>query len=440
MKRITKIIAMCAAGALIIALSVYSIILSDRNTKLNNQITAVYQKAFSDLAADVTSLQAKLSKLEAAGDANQYTALLMDVWRQTGDTESSIAALPVSYTATSPLTQFINRTGDYCRYLSQKLSLGQEITQDDLAQVRALADSCGEISTAVDTLWTQGYPGEAGLTDIAFLADDTVAGTLDFTNQEFPRLIYDGPFSESTEDKQPEGLGSKTVTAQQAAAVAADFLGVDQAMLTNDCDQEGTIPCWGFSGEQDGRAFSICVTKQGGQVLYFMRDTDGGISAIPSDERYKQLTVFAQQYCAGKGYGVTKPSYAQFYNGMALINLAPVQDGAILYPDLIKVWIDISGNSVVGLDVYNYLMSHRQRSLPTPAITEQQAKDMVSAHMTAESVRLALIPLSSGQEKLCWELSGTVNGSDYLIYVNVETGVEEDILMIQHTNDGTLVM
>ena len=54
--------------------------------------------------------------------------------------------------------------------------------------------------------------------------------------------------------------------------------------------------------------------------------------------------------------------------------------------------------------------------------------------------RLALIPLASGTEKLCWELKGTINGNDYLIYVNVETGVEEDILMIQHTNDGTLVM
>lgn len=440
MKRVTKIIAACTAGALIAALSVYSIILSDRNNKLNNQITAVYQKAFSDLTADVTSLQAKLSKLEAAGDANQYNALLMDVWRQTGDTESSIAALPVSYTATSPLTQFVNRTGDYCRYLSQKLSLGQEITQDDLMQVRALADSCGEISKAIDELWVKGYPGEAGLSDIAFLADATAAGTLDFANQEFPRLIYDGPFSESTEDKQPKGLGGETVNAQQAAAVAAAFLGVDASVLVNDCDQEGTIPAYGFSGQQDGHAFSVCVTKQGGQVLYFMRETDGGISAIPSDERYAQLTALAQQYCADKGFGDTKPSYAQFYNGMALINLAPVQDGAILYPDLIKVWIDISGNSVVGLDAYNYLMSHVQRSLPSPTVTEQQARDMVSGRMAADSARLALIPLDSGQEKLCWELSGTVNGSDYLIYVNAETGVEEDILMIQHTNDGTLVM
>ena len=440
MKRITRIIAACTAGVLIVGLSVYAIILSDRNASLKNQIAAVYQKSFSELTTDVNSLQTKLLKLEAAGDSAQYSALLMDVWRQTGDTESSIAALPVSYNATSGLTQFINRTGDYCRYLSQKVALGQEITEDDMAQVRALADACGEVNDAIEEIRRNGYPTDAGFEQAVFLADTPMEGNLDFTNQEFPRLIYDGPFSESTENKQPEGLGSETCTAQQACEVAAQFLGVDASALTNDCDQEGTIPCFGFSGEQDGRAYTICVTKQGGKVLYYMCDATGGISAIPADERCEELTGIAQQYCADKGFGDTAPSYAQYYNGMALINLAPMQDGAILYPDLIKVWVDISSNTVVGLDVYNYLMSHKQRDLPQATITEQQARDAVTARMEVESCRLAVIPLASGAEPLCWELKGTVNGNDYLIYINVETGAEEDILMIQHVNDGTLVM
>ena len=245
--------------------------LKRQNTRgLNNQITAVYRKAFDDLTSDVASLQTKLCKLEAAGDTNQYTTLLMDVWRQTGDTESSIAALPVSYTATSPLTQFINRTGDYCRYLSQKLALGQEITDDDMTQLRALADSCSEVSAAIDELRTQGYLSAASVEDIAFLAEAPMAGTLDFTNQEFPRLIYDGPFSESTENKQPEGLGGEMVSAEQAAQTAADFLGVDAALLANDCDQEGTMPAYGFFGRA-GRARVLHLhhkARRAGAVLH----------------------------------------------------------------------------------------------------------------------------------------------------------------------------
>ncbi len=440
MKRVIRIIAAYAAGALIVGLSISTIILSDRNAQLQNTITAVYQKSFNELTSDVNSLQTKLLKLEAAGDNTLYSALLMDVWRQTGDTESSIAALPVSYTATSPLTQFVNRTGDYCRYLSQKVASGQEITADDLAQVRALADACGKVNDAIEELRRGGYPTEGAYMDVAFLADEPMEGNLDFANQEFPRLIYDGPFSESTEDKQPEGLGTAPCTAQEACDAAAEFLSMDASALTNDCDQEGLIPCFGFSGQQDGRDLTILVSKTGCKVLYYMCQPSGGISAIPSDERCNELKAIAQQYCADKGYGQTASSYAQYYNGMALINLAPMQDGAVLYPDLIKVWVDISSNAVVGFDDYNYLMSHKQRTLPQVTVTEQQAKDSVAGRMEVESSRLALIPLDTNEEKLCWELKGTVNGNDYLIYISVETGAEEDILMIQNVNDGTLVM
>jgi germination protein YpeB len=171
-----------------------------------------------------------------------------------------------------------------------------------------------------------------------------------------------------------------------------------------------------------------------------MSQRDTGISAVPTDERYKELTKIAQKYAKDKGYGDTEPSYAQFYGGMAVINLAPVEDDVVLYPDLIKVWVDISQNDVAGIDAHNYLMSHKDRDLGEAALTKDEAKENVNSNMKVSDVRLALIPLESGQEKLCWEYTGTINDKDFIIYINAETGVEEDILMIQHTNEGTLVM
>jgi len=440
MKRVWKIVAMCTAGALIIALSVFAIVQHNEKTALENRLSAFYKKSFEELLTDVDSLQTKLCKLEAASGTNQYTMLLMDVWRQTGDTESSIAALPVSYASTSPLTQFMNRTGDYCRYLSKKLAQGEQITPEDLEQIRSLSAACSEVYTALEELYSEGYPAELDLPDDVFMTDETTEGNLDFANQEFPRLQYDGPFSESTEDKQPEGLGGDEMSPEEAIKVATEFLGVDEGTLKYDSDLNGTIPCYGFSGESDGAPLTIYITKQGGQVLWYMSQRDTGISAVPTDTRYAQLTEIAQEFAKEKGYGDTEPSYAQFYGGMAIINLAPVEDDVILYPDLIKVWVDISNNDVAGIDANNYLMSHKQRDLPYAAFTKTQAKQQVNGELQIESVRLALIPLESGEEKLCWEFTGSVGENDYIVYINAENGREEDILMIQHTNEGTLVM
>ncbi len=440
MKRIYKTMAAVTAGLLIVGLTVSTIVFHSQKESLKNQLGAVYTKAFEQLLTDVDSLKAKLYKLNASSGTGQYTMLLMDVWRQTGDTESSLSALPVSYAGTSTLTQFINRTGDYCRYLSEKLTSGGTLTQDDYNQIRQLAVSCGEVYDELGTLYTTGYPDENGFAEDVFLASDEEAGNLDFSNQQFPRLIYDGPFSESTENKQPEGLGGFEVAREQAARTAAEFLGVDAGTLADAGEQNGLIPCYGFSGVRDGKSFEISISKQGGQVLWYMCESCGGISAIPTDEKYAELTASARQFLTQKGYGQTAASYAQFYDGMAVINLAPVQDGIVLYPDLIKVWVDIPSAAVVGMDAQNYLMSHKARDLNGLTVPEDEARQTLTAGIEIKGVRLALIPTDTNEEKVCWEYTGSKDGQDYIIYIDARTGAQEDIFVIQHTNNGTLVM
>lgn len=440
MKRIYRRIAAIAAGLVIVGLSVYTVVLDNERTQLKNQVAGSYQQSFEGLVTDMESLKTKLNKLEVANGTNQYSALLMDVWRQAGETESSIAALPVSYQNTSSLTQFMNRTADYCRYLSNKIAGGQSLSADDLAQVKTLADACGEISVKINELWKQGYTTDLGIANVGFLSQETTGGSLDFSNQEFPRLIYDGPFSESTENKQPQGLGSAVMSREDAQRAAAQFVGLDSNALSYGGDLNGTIACYGFSGERNGTPFSIYMSKQGGKVLWYMSHRDTGISAVPTDARYEQLRAIAQQFLAAKGYGETAPSYAQFYGGMAIINLAPVEDGAVLYPDLIKVWVDISANTVAGMDANNYLMSHKQRQMPPIQLGQADAQAKLNPSLQVSSARLAIIPLDTNEEKLCWEFTGKVGDNSYIVYINAETGAEEDILMIQDTNEGKLVM
>lgn len=435
--RITAISLMCAA---LVGVSTYAIVLDNQNRDLKNQVTAVYQKSFEELLSDMDSLQTKLYKLEAATGLNQYSMLLMDVWRQTGDTEASISALPVSFNGTSTLNQFVARTGDYCRMLLRKLSLGQQLTEEEITKVNEMAASCAEISAGLGQLYQNGYPDNVNLSQDVFIPEDDAAGNLDFSNQEFPRLQYDGPFSESTENKKPEGLGSKKVTQEEAAAAAAKFLGLTTDELAYDGDCNGKIECYQFAGVRNGLEFVISITKQGGQVLWYRSDNGGGISAVPTDERYAQLTRVARQYLKDKGYGDSSPSYAQFYNGMAIINLAPVENGVVLYPDLIKVWVDITSAQAVGMEAQNYIMSHKKRSFAEPKLDVNAAQEKIPANMLVSKTQLALIPLPTNEEKLCWEFTGKIGQRDYIIYINVETGLEEDILMVQHTNDGTLVM
>lgn len=433
MNKLTKIISTVLAALLIVGLTVGIIITNNQKRNLELQLQAVYERSMQQLNTELQSLITKLDKLEAATSTGQRNILLMDVWRQTGSIQNSITEMPVSYKNTSTLTQFINRTGDYSYTLCQKLASGESITEDDVNQIKELAKSCGDIETCLNE-----QSNEFALNSDSFLADDDT--NLDFTNQQYARLQYDGPFSESTENKEPIGLGNVAVDVESARKAAADFLGINAEDLQTSEELNGTIECFGFTGTMEESRFAIYITKMGGKVLWYMHDRKGGISAVPTNSKYVELTRVAKEYLKEKGYGETAPSYAQFYDGMAVINLAPVENDVILYPDLVKVWVDISAKKVAGLDAKNYLMSHTDRTLREPLLTKEEAMENLTKGMKIQKTRLALIPLDNNTEVLCYEFTGVVEDKDFIVYINAENGREQDILMIQHTNEGTLVM
>lgn len=85
-----------------------------------------------------------------------------------------------------------------------------------------------------------------------------------------------------------------------------------------------------------------------------------------------------------------EPTYAQYYGGDAVINYACVQDGVLLYSDLIKVWVNVQSGEVTGIEATNYYMSHLPRELPAPTVTQEQAAYCLSTAVQVESVRMAL--------------------------------------------------
>ena len=81
----------------------------------------------------------------------------------------------------------------------------------------------------------------------------------------------------------------------------------------------------------------------------------------------------------------------------------------------------------------------------TPALSAEQAQRFVSGRLTVEGSRLCVIPVDDGMntgvtEKLCWEFSGTWSSSLYLVYIDAQTGAEEQVLKVVTGNDGTLTM
>lgn len=78
------------------------------------------------------------------------------------------------------------------------------------------------------------------------------------------------------------------------------------------------------------------------------------------------------------GLGEFAYRYYSLNNGVLAINYAAVQDGVILYPDLIKIGIAMDDGQLVSFDANGYLMNHTARVLPAASVGEAEARARLS--------------------------------------------------------------
>ena len=139
-----------------------------------------------------------------------------------------------------------------------------------------------------------------------------------------------------------------------------------------------------------------------------------------------------------------KETYYLKQNGVVTINYAYNQKSTngdvIVYPDLIKVKVALDNGEILGIETTGYLNSHYERNIPVAKITKEKAKENLNKNLHIESEGMAIIPTEFKTEIFCWEFKGKVDDTEFLVYINAETGAEEDILVIKNTPNGTLTM
>ncbi|MEG1755819.1 MAG: germination protein YpeB [Clostridia bacterium] len=409
---------------------------------LENEVQSAYRQAVYQLSDNINDLQTSLKKLQVTGSTSQHILLLSDVWRLSGAAVANMGNIPSSHVDTADLNAFIVRTGDYARVLCRRILDGGVLVSDDYQQLNQLYEASvgigNELKVRLDnddfpsaSLDMDGYFTGSEMGEDAQKDEESIP--------DYPTLIYDGPFSESNEKPNPKGIGSDEVDESKAKEIAIQYLGGGQ--LESSGLEEGTIPVFGFFGtNKDGRNVEITVTKQGGAVLWMMAETPIGTSGKPDEATGKKLSDAGKSYLDAHGYANMEATYAQFYDGIAVLNFAATEHQIILYADLVKVYVEQSSGAIVGIDATNYLMCHSPRTLPMPTITEEDARATVSEALEIKSVRLALIPKTASTEVLCYEVKGTSQQTDFIVYIDATTGSEQEIFEIINSEEGQLVV
>ena len=113
-----------------------------------------------------------------------------------------------------------------------------------------------------------------------------------------------------------------------------------------------------------------------------------------------------------------------------IYSYAAMQDGVILYPDLLRVKVAADNGEITGFDATGYLANHHTRALFSPTYTLEEAR-LPRTDLSVTEARLAVIPTATGGEVLCHELIGTKNDKTFFLYINAATGREEELFLTE---------
>jgi germination protein YpeB len=255
---------------------------------------------------------------------------------------------------------------------------------------------------------------------------------------EQPKGIQDGPFSDSIKTEGATAVdGLEEITAHKAEELAKDYFNdykVTQITCTGEAVAKG-ITCYNVCMTTDDGDMLAQLSKQGGLVVMF----DSYKDCESKNFSVERCTTIAEDFLSELGYKNLKAVWTSENGTTCNLNFAPVQDGVIIYPDLIKVKVCEERGIVTGLEARSYILNHSARNLDEAQLSKDEAQSKINGNIDVKIARLALIPLNE-QEVLCYEFYGMIGESEYYIYVDASTGEEVEVLTVIGTAQGRALM
>lgn len=429
---------------------ILSVIIYKKQTEYRQASENQYNMAFYELVDYVQNVETYLAKSLISSSPEHGAETLTHVWREANLAQVYLSRLPIDSVELEKTAKFLNQVSDYSYSLSRKNIYNEELTEEDLKNLEDLHNYSVELRNTLDQLSADINDGRikwGELTkkgEVAFAQEVSNISKNSFSNleenfHEYSGLIYDGAFSEHMTSSQKKGLTGDNIDEEKAKQIATDFIGKDRVQEINlSGKSENTdIITYDFSvkvNNENEENMNISITEKGGHVLLMNYNRNVEAELISQEEADK----IGKQFLEDRGLNNMKETYYLKQDGIVTINYAYKQDEVTVYPDLIKLKIALDNGEVMGIETKGYLNSHEERKIPEVKITKEKAKESLNKNLEITSESLAIIPTEWQTEVLCWEFKGKVNDTDFLVYVNAETGKEEDILVITNTPNGTL--
>ena len=444
MKRRFKIRVISFAAAVFSAMLIWGVAEAVTARNYEALVRISRQRALEQVCEYLDNIETDLAKTGYATGEQMLSALSVRMLREASGAKTSLSALESGEVGLYNIYKFLSQVGEYTAHLSRKAAAGESIGEEDRKILSDLLSFAASLSTQFDMmseLNNSNFFTFEELNSSLSAAQESSEQMVSYINavsdaeqsfSDYPTLIYDGPYADNKLNSVSRLLeNEKAISNDKAKKAAAEILGISQNAITAEGVSDGEIPTYDFSCD----GVYISVSKKGGYPVYILSDPKVGDTKIDEEEAIDK----AQDFLEKIGFDNMEDTYYYTTDGVCTINFAYEENDFICYPDLIKVSISLFDGKVTSMDATDYLMNHIERDFPTDVVDEDTARKAVASTLKIKDTELAVIPTDAGKERYVYEfLCEGADSQEVLVYADMLTGEEADILILLYSDNGTL--
>lgn len=386
-----------------------------------------YKRALYAASDSMKNLDANLGKIAVSNDVSHQAQMLTSVVIHANAVNQSLSNLPIEDSNNLMACQtFVNQTQDYATYLLGRLSDGNKLTADE----RVALCNLDNVATRLYEFLQEYAESDAGMFITNGNGMNNVGALSDSMNEmeenafTYEKLIYDGPFSESVEEKVLKA--DHKISHATGEKIVAELFG--KATFVDEINSKGILYVYELD---NGR---VMLTASGKVAQYETYNEAQGESSVDCD----RCIEIAEEFCRKLGYDVKGVWVSKTQDFITYVNCATVIDGVIVYPDLIKVAVSANGE-VVGMEAKAYLINHQDWNVNFGEVSQDDARNAISDGLKVTNVAKALIE-KKGEYYTCYEFQCMMGDRQYYVYVDSNTGNEVELFKVIENTEGYTVM
>lgn len=432
------------------ALVIFSLEMTNNFKRQKNLVQDEYNKSMYLAISYINNVEVDLAKLLVTSTTKMSAVTLADIWKNSNLAKESLDQIPVTQSALDNISKYLTQVSDFSYSLMKQNVSDEKLTENQYEMVREIYLKSQELGSKMQNIyddlnfqkikWDElEKNANKDLSNIELGTSLSSISDIAKAFQNYEGLIYDGAFSDHILNSKPVALDEKECSDKEAEEYIRNIFENDSVKeITKNEDSSGRIDLYNFDVTFNNKKerFSLSITKKGCKLYLMIGDKNVKDEKITVDEAKQKGYEFLEKI----GIGDLKDTYYQKSQNIAIINYAGVQDGVVLYPDLIKVKVALDDGMILGIESQGYIFNHNMRNNLIPAITLDKAREVINSKIDIISSNLAIIPTEYNSELLTYEFKGRIDNRDFLIYINAQNLNEERVLLIIDSDNGILTM